>query len=259
MKCAKRICLFSAVFSITLLSGVQDGAIASNDESPSRATVISGVYATAYYCVYDSELAGTQTITKTISNANYTLKASFLFGGWGAAMQGTGRTGPEGDYIKYTGGGGCFIRLTGPKAGRNLEGQWVINPKVLRSRYARLGVTDFTGFGNLALLHPDSARFSLVSSVAGSMGRPLTPWLSISAAPSLIPPGQAGTIVFKNGMTTPSGETAVSFKVQDDGHSINGKHIDIYLGEGQAAIDEWDRTGGNRYVDIYPACRGVIF
>ena len=241
-----------AVFSVMPLSGVHGRAIAENADSPSRATIITNVYATAYYCVYNSELAGTQTITRTISNTTYTLKASFLFGGWGAAMQGTGRTGPGGDYIKYTGGAGCFVRLTGPDAGRNLEGQWVINPKVLRSRYARLGITDFTGFGNLALLFPDSATYLRQSLVTGSMGQPLTPWLSISTDSSLIPPGQTCTLVFNNGTTTPSGGTSANFKVQDTGHSINGKHIDIYLGEGQSAIDKWNRTGGNRFVDIYP-------
>jgi 3D (Asp-Asp-Asp) domain-containing protein len=252
MKHVKRLCLFLAVLTVTSPFGVNEGAIASNASSTSRSKVISNVYATAYHCVYNSELAGTQTITKTISNTNYTLKASFLFGGWGAAMQGTGRTGPGGDYIKYTGGASCFVRLTGPNAGRNLEGQWVINPKVLRSRYARLGITDFTGFGNLALLYPDSATYSRQSLVTGSIGQPLTPWFSISTDSSIIPPGQTGTVVFKNGTTTPSGETTANFKVQDAGHSINGKHIDIYLGEGQSAIDEWNRTGGNRFVDIYP-------
>jgi len=253
MEYAKKLCLFSAVFSVMSLSGVHDGVIAPTADSSGRSIIITNVYATAYYCVYNSELAGTQTITRTISNTNYTLKASFLFGGWGAAMQGTGRTGPGGDYIKYTGGAGCFVRLTGPNAGRNLEGQWVINPKALCSRYARLGITDFTGFGNLALLYPDSATYSRQSLVTGSMGKPLTPWLSISTDSSLIPPGQTGTLVFNNGTTTPSGDSSANFKVQDAGHSINGKHIDIYLGEGQSVIDEWNRTGGNRYVDIYPA------
>ena len=179
------------------------------------------------------------------------MKASFLFGGWGVAMQGTGKTAPDGDYIKYIRGAGCFVRLAGPNAGRNPEGKWVINPQTLRNRYARLGITDFTGFGNLALLNPDSATYSIVSSITGSAGLPLTPWSSISADSSLIPPGQTGTILFKNGDTTPAGLTSSSFIVQDSGQSIKGKHIDIYLGEGQSVIDEWNRTGGNRYVDIY--------
>jgi 3D (Asp-Asp-Asp) domain-containing protein len=213
--------------------------------------LVTNVYATAYHCVYNSELAGTQTITTTISNKTYTLKASFLFGGWGVAMQGTGKTATTGDYVKYIKGAGGFVRLTGPNAGRNPEGQWVINPQTLRNRYARLGITDFTGFGNLALLHPDSAIYSIVSSIIGSAGRPLTPWLSISADSSFIPPGQTGTILFKNGDTTSAGLTSSNFIVHDSGQYIKGKHIDIYLGEGQAVMDEWNRTGGNRYVDIH--------
>jgi len=56
-------------------------------------------YATAYYCVYESEVAGEQTVNCLISGKSYTLKASFLFGGYGVAMEGIGRTGPNGDYI----------------------------------------------------------------------------------------------------------------------------------------------------------------
>ena len=232
------------------LSIISDIAVASDDFS--KQPIITNVYTTAYHCVYNSELSGTQTITTIISNKTYTLKASFLFGGWGVAMQGTGKTAPDGDYIKYIKGAGGFVRLTGPNAGKNPEGQWIINPQALRNRYARLGITDFTGFGNLALLHPASATYSIVPSIIGSSGQPLTPWLSISADSSLIPPGQTGTLVFKNDSTTPAGLTSAKFIVQDSGQSIKGKHIDIYLGEGQLVIDEWNRTGGNRYVDIYP-------
>ena len=250
MECSKKLCLLW-VLTMALLSIVGDSTTASNDFS-NHPPIITNVYATAYHCVYNSELAGTQTITTTISNKTYTLKASFLFGGWGVAMQGTGKTAPDGDYIKYIKGAGCFVRLTGSNAGRNLEGQCVINPQAIRNQYARLGITDFTGFGNLALLNPDSATYVIVSSIAGSTGQPLTPWLSISSDPFLIPPGQTGTIIFKNGATTPAGIISANFKVQDSGQSIKGKHIDIYLGEGRSVIDEWNRTGGNRYVDIYP-------
>ena len=239
------------LLTMSLLSLVGDSATAS-DDSPKQTPLITNVYATAYHCVYNSELAGIQTVTTAISNKTYTLRASFLFGGRGVAMQGTGKTAPDGDYIKYIKGAGCFVRLTGPNAGRNLEGQWVINPKTLSNRYVRLGITDFTGFGNLALLNPDSATYSIVSSITGSTGQPLTPWLSVSADSSFIPTGQTGTIVFKNGDATPEGLATSSFIVQDSGQSIKGKRIDIYLGEGQAVMDEWNRTGGNRYVDIYP-------
>jgi hypothetical protein len=136
---------------ITMSLSIGSESIIASDNFPKQPPLITNVYATAYYCVYNSELPGTQTITTAISNKTYTLKASFLFGGWGVAMQGTGKTAPDGDYIKYIKGAGPFVRLAGPNAGRNPKGQWVINPQALRNRYARLGVTDFTGFGNLAL------------------------------------------------------------------------------------------------------------
>ena len=250
MERRKKSCLLW-LLTVALLSIIGDSTTAS-DDFPRQPPVITNVYATAYHCVYNSELAGTQTITTAISNKTYTLKASFLFGGWGVAMQGTGKTAPDGDYIKYIKGAGCFVRLTGPNAGKNPAGKWVINPQTLRNRYARLGITDFAGFGNLALLNPDSATYSIASSITDSLGRPLTPWFSISADSSFIPPGQTGTLVFKNGDTTPAGLTTSNFIAQDSGQAIKGKRIDIYLGEGQSVIDDWNRTGGNRYVDIYP-------
>ncbi|MGD0551488.1 MAG: 3D domain-containing protein [Sedimentisphaerales bacterium] len=238
------------LLTIVSLSIGSYSAIASDDFSK-QSPLITNVYATAYHCVYNSELPGTQTVTTTISNKTYTLKASFLFGGMGVVMQGTGKTAPDGDYVKYAAGAGPFVRLTGPNAGRNPKGQWVIDPQELRDRYARIGITDFAGFGNLALLNPDSATYSITSSLTGSAGQPLTPWLSISTDPSLIPTGQTGTILFKNGDTTPADLPSSNFIAQDSGQYIKGKHIDIYLGEGQSVMDEWNRTGGNRYVDIY--------
>lgn len=213
--------------------------------------IVSDVYATGYYCIYDSEIAGSQMISITISKNTYNLKASFLFGGYGIAMQGTGRTGPEGDYIKYVGGGGGFVYITGQDAGKNLNGQRIENPKTLRRRYAKMGVTDFTGFGNLALSHPEQAGFSCSSQIRGSTGNVLKPWYSIAVDPSLINSGQSCTLLFKDGETTPYGDTTATFKAEDRGGNIKGRHIDIYLGEGQAALDQWLKTGGNRYVDIY--------
>ncbi len=248
MECRKKLCL---LWVSTLLLSVAGGSTAASGGLSKQSPLITNVYATAYHCVYNSELAGTQTIATAISNKTYTLKASFLYGGMGVAMQGTGKTAPDGRYIKYTGGAGCFVHLAGPNAGKNPEGKWIINPQELRNRYARIGITDFAGFGNLAILHPDSATYSIVSSIAGSAGQSLTPWSSISADSSFIPPGQTVTIVFKNGATTTAGLTSSSFIVQDSGQSIKGKRIDIYLGEGKSVIDEWNRTGGNRYVDIH--------
>jgi 3D (Asp-Asp-Asp) domain-containing protein len=201
--------------------GVSDSFVASGNYP----VIITDVYATGYYCVLNSELDGSQTVNGTISNNTYVLKASFLYGG--------------------------FVHISGPNAGRNLDGEWVVNPQTLRSRYARLGITDFTGFGNLALLHPDRATFAIVSTVAGSSGQTLTPWLSIAVDPSLIPPGQTGLISFKNGYTALYSNSQTTFRADDVGSTVKGKHIDIYLGEGQAAYESWLNSGGNRYVDIY--------
>ncbi len=220
------------------------------DITPSAA-IINNCFATGYFCVLDNELGGAQTVTRKISDNKYTLKASFLFGGLGVAMQGTGKTAPDGDYIKYAGGGGCFVRIAGPRAGRNPEGRWVVNPRTLRSRYARLGITDFTGFGNLALARPRHASYTRDSSVIGSAGQTLSSWYSIAAHPSLIPPGRTCTLVFKNGATTPFGYTSANFRAEDTGGVIKGKRIDIYLGEGLSAWEKWLQTGGNRYVDVY--------
>ena len=200
--------------------------------------IASNVYATGYYCIYECEMEGSQTISITVSNKAYNLKASFLYGGRGTAMQGTGRTGPGGDYIKYTGNGGCFVRISGPNAGKNLKGQWVEKPTTLRKRYAQLGITDFTGFGNLALSNPEKAGFSCSNQICGSSGQPLKPWYSIAAAPSLINSGQSCILVFKNGSTTPLHYTSATFKTEDTGGNIVGGHIDIYLGEGRAALDQ---------------------
>jgi 3D (Asp-Asp-Asp) domain-containing protein len=222
------------------------GAIAPDG----KPIVIPNVYATGYFCVYNCELAGGQTVTKTISNTSYTLKASFLFGGWGVAMQGTGRTGPDGDYIKYTGDGGCFVRLTGPNAGKNLDGQWVENPDTLRGRYARIGITDFGGFGNLALRYPEKANFIRTATFTGSSGQTLTAWHSISIDPSFIPIGETVEVIFKNGDKNPKGNLSAKFVAEDIGSAIKSRHIEIYLGEGEKAFEQWNRTGSNRYVDI---------
>ena len=157
-----------------------------------------------------------------------------------------GRTAADGGYIKYTGGGGYFVRLSGPDAGKNLDGRRAISPNELRSRYARLGITDFTGFGNLALANPAKASYTSVDSVIGSTGCPLTAWRSISVDPDLISLGQSLTIRFQNSVNH-----FITATADDIGSAIKGKHVEIYLGEGRAAIDQWNRTGGNRYIDIY--------
>jgi 3D (Asp-Asp-Asp) domain-containing protein len=203
-------------------------------------------YATAYYCVYESEMDGTQTITKTISGTTYTLKASFLFGGHGVAMQGTGRTGPGGNYIHYTGGGGSFVSIDDP-----------INDAAVRQRYANIGITDFTGFGLIGLNYPGQATYSRVPEITGASGRTLIPWYSIAVDPSEILLGTTGSLLFKSG-TTPEGATKMSFRADDTGGGIVGKHVDIYVGEGESARDEWYETGGNRNVYVTTLTIGDI-
>lgn len=204
-----------------------------------NAKIQKDFWATAYNCVYESEMDGTQTVTLTITGTSYTLKASFLFGGYGAGMQGTGRTGPNGDYIHYDGGGGGFVSIDDP-----------VEDAEVRARYAELGITDFTGFGNIGLNYPGSATYSRVSGVTGASGRTLVAWKSIAVDPSEISLGTTGTLFFKSG-TTPSGDTHMDFSADDTGGVITGKRIDIYVGEGKSAINKWYETGGNRYVNVY--------
>jgi|GEM_PF-647415 len=191
---------------------------------------------TAYYCVYDSEMDGTQTVTKTISGNSYTLKASFLYGGYGVAMQGTGRTGPTGDYIHCTNPTSLvFVHINNPAEFTD----------EIRQRYTDLGITDFTGFGNLAVNQPDLASFSVVSGYTGAAGRVLEPWQSVAVDRSVIPLGTTGVLLFKNGKTTPDGASSMVFRADDTGGGIKGRHIDLYVGEGDAAIQKWWEAGGN--------------
>ena len=89
----------------------------------------------------------------------------------------------------------------------------------------------------------------MVSGVTGASGRTLIPWYSIAVDPSIIPLGTNGLLLFKSG-TTPDGSTHMSFHADDTGGAITGNRIDIYVGEGESAIDEWARTGGNRNVEV---------
>jgi 3D (Asp-Asp-Asp) domain-containing protein len=209
--------------------------------------------ATFYYCVYNSEIEGTQTCTKAIPDKRLgqtgeitlTLKASFWFGGKGVPMQGTGRTEAGGLYVKYEyDSGGGWVRIGSP--------EW---KAIVAKRYEKLGITDFTGFGNLALRFPEMAKYSVVQDVRGAYGRQLVPWYSI-AAPSYLRGGTIGRIEFLTGETltppiTPSGKTWMLFKVDDTGGSIKDRRIDIYLGEGNEAAVKWSLTGGNRQVRVY--------
>lgn len=189
-------------------------------------------YATAYYCVYNSEMDGHQTVDWLIEDKYYELKASFLFGKEGVVTEGVGRTRPHGDYILYDGGGGNLVDL---------------DDKVVKERYAQLGITDFTGFGGSGLEYPAQAVYYEVHTVIGSNTNQLSAWYSIAADPLVLPFGTTGTLYFQNG-TTSDGATEMAFSVDDIGHAIKGNRIDIYVGEGKAALEEWEKTGDNRYV-----------
>jgi 3D (Asp-Asp-Asp) domain-containing protein len=195
----------------------------------------SDFWATAYYCCYESEMGGTQTVNWIISGNTYSAKASFLFGGFGVSMQGTGRTGPNGEYIHYDGGGGSHVHIDNP-------GEFTLE---VRQRYTNLGVTDFAGFGNLALTHPEGATYSIGSGVIGANLNTLIPWYSIAVDPDVIPLSTIGTLVFESG-------SQMNFLADDTGGRILGKRIDVYVGEGEAAINEWSQTGGNRWVTVVP-------
>jgi 3D (Asp-Asp-Asp) domain-containing protein len=228
MKYLQKLSFLWPVFVIlTATSSGNGSGISPYFEFSKQNTVITNVLATGYYCVYNSEIDGRQTVNITISNNSYAL------------------------YIKYTGGAACFVHLTGVNAGRNPDGQWVVSPRVLRNRYAHLGITDFTGFGNLALLYPARATFSTCEANTGSSGQLLNPWSSIAVDTSVIPLGQTFTMSSKNeGASLYSGTNTV-FRADDTGGFIKGRRIDIYLGEGEAAWEQWLQSGGNRYVDIY--------
>ena len=204
-------------------------------------TSLKTVQTTAYYCIYETEALGTESISIIISGISFNLKASFLYGGYGVAMQGTGRTGPNGGYI----------HIDNPQ-----ELSWVhINDpseftQEVEMRYNNLGINDFTGLGNLALTHPENAIFSVVSGMIGSSGNILIEWYSIAVDPEIIPLNTVGTLLFESGKTTPEGFKNMIFRADDTGGGIQEDHIDIYVGEGQAAIDEWYNTGGNRKATI---------
>ena len=231
--------ILSKIFGIALVF-VMIGSMLGGLPGVASAESMEEFGATAYYCVYEPEMDGTQTVTQIISGTSYTLKASFLFGGHGVAMQGTGRTGADGDYIHYDGGGGSFAHIDNAQEFTD----------EVRQRYSGLGITDFAGFGNLALTHPEQATYSVVSGVIGASGRTLVPWYSVAVDPDVLSLTTTGTLIFKSG-TLPNGITYMSFRADDTGGAIIGKRIDIYVGEGKSARDEWDQTGGSRDVEVY--------
>ena len=227
----------SRVLGVFLMCAVF-GLMVGGQRSCAPAQDPEAFWATAYYCPYESELEGEQTVDMTISGTTYTLKASFLFGGHSVAMEGVGRTGPEGQYIWYDSRtGGSWAHLDDPQE----------FTRDVRTHYSDLGITDFTGFGNLALTHPDQASYSVVSGVVGANDNILSPWYSIAVDPSAVALGTTGILQFDNG-TTPAGATWMSFRADDTGPDIKGSRVDIYVGEGEASLGIWERTGDNRYV-----------
>lgn len=226
---------------------------------------------TFYYCVYNSELEGTQTYAMTLPDKRpghegefitLDLKASFWFGGRGVRQQGTGRTGADGLYVKWIRGGGRFITID------ENDPYWRY---VVKKRYEKLGITDFTGFetwpgpeGGIrkALEFPEQVEYWIVEHITGgATNLQLVPWYSIAAPWSLLA-GSTGYIEFTTGDTltppvTPSGKTWISFKVDDRGGAIKGRRIDVYLGEGNQAALKWVQTGDNRKGIVYVLQRSV--
>lgn len=236
-------------FAMGAASGTDD----TDNQNPNSQLVIKA-HATAYYCPYNSGMDGTQTLTvTTVSGKIYIFKASFLFGGKGIAMQGTGRSDSNGVYIRYDGGGGKFAHI---KDKNEFTDE-------VKKRYADMGVdvNDLAGFGGLALSNPDKANFSIGRSIIGASSRKLVPMYSIAVDPRIIPLGETGKLVFKSG-TMPDGKTTeMDFSADDTGGIIDGKkrvngkiidvnEIDVYVGEGEGSIRQWYETGGNRLVDV---------
>ena len=230
---------FIKTFGMLLCSLIMIGFIGPVDDA--RATID----ATMYFCIYNSDMqvwpGGTEALNWTISGESYYLWTSFLFGGYGLRMQGTGRTGPGGDYIKWHSGGGQFVHINNPEE---------FTPEI-QQRYTGLGITDFTGFGNLALSDPAGVVYTKSSSIIGSRNRILVPWYSIAVAITnpVIPVDSTGTLHFLSG-TTPEDATQMAFSVDDTGGGLTSNQVDIYVGEGLSAWNEWEfETGGNRLVD----------
>lgn len=234
--------ILSRIVGIALLCLIP--MISSGLPSEVSAQSLGTFFATAYHIVYESELSGTQTVTLDISGRSFTLKASFLYGGFGVAQQGTGRTGPGGDYIRITNPRDVgFLRLDDPDQAR---------VAAMRARYAAIDITSFTGFGNLPLEVPSDARFAVTTGVIGASGRTLSAYFSIAVDRTVIALGTTGCLIFQSG-TTPSGATTMIFRADDTGGKIRGNRIDIYVGEGQAVIDTWNLNGGNRNVEVVVA------
>lgn len=238
---------------------------------PSKPVLLGEFYLTAYYCVYNNQIEGTQTYTNTIADKRaghqgeqitLTLKASFWFGYKGVAQQGIGREEALGLYIDY-------------EVTENPDERWVEigGPgwTPIKKRYEELGITDFTGFGGWALSDPKGARYGVVDDVRGAYGEELVPWYSVAAP--LRFRDKTGYIQFTTGETltppkTPSGKTWMSFKVDDTGGAfierggVEKRVLDVYLGEGEQALSKWyydtegNPTGGNRrglvYVYVIP-------
>jgi len=165
-------------------------------------------------------------------------------------MQGTGRTGPFGDYIHYVYDGGNWVHINNPYEFTD----------AVKERYSQLGITDFTGFENLALAHPEQANYEVVQHITGARSRVMEPWRSIAVRcdDPLVPFDTTGVLYFKNGYT-PDNTTSMIFSVDDcgwgrqDNSCCGGSEdywIDIYIGEGKAAYQEWINTGDNRCLDI---------
>jgi hypothetical protein len=208
------------------------------------------VFLTAYYTPSETDPffnKATQTVTITISGKPYTLKAAFLYGGYGVAMEGTGIA-ANGDYIHYDGKGGECTRLT----------------EEIKKRYREMGITSFEGFGNRGLPNPANATFSVVSYPLGAWNNKITKWYSVAVdiKKRAFPYKIEGSLIFINKDNTISGTIPTTikkewcnymlFKVEDTGTfteeiAPKEQRLDVYVGERKEAFDKWRETGDNRW------------
>jgi hypothetical protein len=217
------------------------------------------VYLTAYYCVSETDkyfLTATETVTieveDTITNKirTLTLKAAFLYGGKGVAMEGTGIT-ADGYYIAYdtTSKGGTCQPLT----------------EEIKKRYREeMGITNFDKFEGQGLPYPSKAKFLIVDAPRGAWNDKIKAWYSVAVdhKKPAFSKYIEGSLIFINKDNTISGTIPTTikkewcnympFKVEDTG-SFTGKiapkeqRLDVYVGERKEAFDKWRKTGDNRW------------
>lgn len=140
-------------------------------------------------------------------------EAAFLYGGRGAAMQGTSFDDVTKEFVKYRGGGGYFVRFSDP--------EW---PSV-RQKYYAMGITDFTGFYSMALSNPGGASYTRYGAdylIYGAASRPLVENFSCAVDPNMIDISR-GEIIYCRTLDR-------YFRADDTGGAVKGWWIDVFSG-----------------------------